>query len=266
MKSLPMMQSSSNLTPSRARLSISMSMMSFGRRNSGIPYFSTPPATCRASYTVTSTPALTRSPAQARLAGPEPTTAARFPVFTNCGGLSHPRPAAKSATKRSRRPMATGSSLLPMMQVASHCTSCGQTRPQTAGSALESFRIRYDSGISLRARAPMNPGMSISTGQPGTHLGFLHCRQRSASRNAISRVYPRATSSKLPARTLGSCSGIAVRVGAIVLMFLGTLAAAASAGTGAGGGPSIAGRLRDAGTAGLAPPAPSVSSFRRSSS
>ncbi len=32
--------------------------------------------------------------------------------------------------------MATGSPFLPSTQLRSHCSSCGQTRPQTAGSAL----------------------------------------------------------------------------------------------------------------------------------
>ena len=58
------------------------------------------------------------------------------------GGSSHPRPMAASATKRSSRPMATGLNFAPTTQVASHCDSCGQTRPQTAGSAFDDFRIR----------------------------------------------------------------------------------------------------------------------------
>ena len=57
------------------------------------------------------------------------------------GASSQPRPMAQSATKRSSRPMATGLNLAPTTQVASHCDSCGQTRPQTAGRALDDFRI-----------------------------------------------------------------------------------------------------------------------------
>ena len=39
----------------------------------------------------------------------------------------------QSATKRSRRPMPTGSPLMPRTHLLSHWVSCGQTRPQTAG-------------------------------------------------------------------------------------------------------------------------------------
>ena len=45
---------------------------------------------------------------------------------------------ALSPTKRSRRPIATGSTFLPMMHWASHCDSCGQTRPQIEGKMLAS--------------------------------------------------------------------------------------------------------------------------------
>ena len=42
----------------------------------------------------------------------------------------------QSATKRSRRPMATGSPFTPRTHLDSHCVSCGQTRPESAGSAF----------------------------------------------------------------------------------------------------------------------------------
>ena len=111
-----------------------------------MPYFSTPPATCSASKMVTATPLRASSPAQARPDGPEPMMAARFVApsaagASKAGGVSQPRPMAQSATNRSRRPMATGLNLAPTTQVASHCDSCGQTRPHTAGSALVVFRI-----------------------------------------------------------------------------------------------------------------------------
>ena len=41
-------------TPSSLRVSTSFCTMDLGRRNSGMPYTSTPPARCRASKTVTS--------------------------------------------------------------------------------------------------------------------------------------------------------------------------------------------------------------------
>ena len=43
----------------------------------------------------------------------------------------------QSATKRSRRPMPTGSFLMPRVHLPSHWLSCGQTRPQTAGREEE---------------------------------------------------------------------------------------------------------------------------------
>ncbi len=103
------------------------------------------------------------------------------PVFGVSGTASHPRATAKSATNRSRRPIATGWSFLPTMQVASHWLSCGHTRPQTAGRALLSLRTRYAVFRSRRAVAAMKAGMSIPTGHPGTHRGFLQPRQRSDS-------------------------------------------------------------------------------------
>ena len=43
----------------------------------------------------------------------------------------------QSATKRSRRPMPTGSFLMPRVHLPSHWLSWGQTRPQTAGREEE---------------------------------------------------------------------------------------------------------------------------------
>ena len=51
---LPTRQSFSNFTPMRSKFRISTSTILFGRRNSGMPYFSTPPISWRASNTVTS--------------------------------------------------------------------------------------------------------------------------------------------------------------------------------------------------------------------
>jgi len=44
------------------------------------------------------------------------------------------------------------------------------------------------------AISPTKPGMSMLTGQPITHSGFLHCRQRLASTSATSGEYPLGTS------------------------------------------------------------------------
>jgi len=55
-KVLPITLLVSNLTPSVRRCSTSRLMISRGRRKDGMPYWSTPPTTCSASYTVTSQP------------------------------------------------------------------------------------------------------------------------------------------------------------------------------------------------------------------
>src|SRR5579859_3857500 len=57
----------------------------------------------------------------------------------------------------------------------------------------------------------MKRGMLTITGQPATHFGSLHCKQRSASNKAIFSGRPRLTSSKLALRISGSCSAIFCR-------------------------------------------------------
>src|ERR1035441_5189645 len=83
------------------------------------------------------------------------------------------------------------------MHSISHCVSCGQTRPVTAGRALSlsrqcaaSDRLPWDSSSIKR-------GMLTLTGQPVMHLGSLHRRQRSASSSATFSGKPRLTSLKL---------------------------------------------------------------------
>ena len=68
-------------------------------------------------------------------AKPEPTTATRCPLEAGFSGASLACWLCQSATKRSRRPMPTGSPFLPRTQYISHWVSWGQTRPQTAGRA-----------------------------------------------------------------------------------------------------------------------------------
>ena len=83
---LPTIQSLINVTPIWDRLSISTSTILLGRRNSGIPYFNTPPISCNASNTVTSYPYFAISPAKERPAGPEPITATLTPFFSAISG------------------------------------------------------------------------------------------------------------------------------------------------------------------------------------
>ena len=75
----PTMQSVWNFTPIAFRFSISTSTMWLGRRNSGMPYFNTPPISCKASKTCTSKPSFAMSPAKLSPDGPEPTTATLIP-------------------------------------------------------------------------------------------------------------------------------------------------------------------------------------------
>src|SRR5665647_716546 len=107
--------------------------------------------------------------------------------------------------------MATGSCFTPRTQSISHCSSCGQTRPQTAGKLVVSLSLAMAPAGSPAWMSWTKAGMSMPTGQPSTHLGFLHSRQRLASSMAISMSYPRVTSSKLAARCFAGWQGISVR-------------------------------------------------------
>ena len=152
---------------------------------------------------------LIRSPAQLSPAGPLPTMATFLP-FLSIRGISDviPFDISKSATNRSRRPIDTGSNLLASTHLTSHWVSWGQTRPQIAGRTLSSFIFRAAPRKSSSTTNSRKSIILISTGQPSIQVGFLHCRQRWASKIACSLVKPRLTSSKLCARISGSCSGI----------------------------------------------------------
>ncbi len=65
--------------------------------------------------------------------------------------------------------MATGSSVSPTVHTPSHCVSCGQTRPQIAGSSVVSLRTSYAPRKSFAPIRSMNPGMSMPTGHPRMH-------------------------------------------------------------------------------------------------
>jgi hypothetical protein len=75
-----------------------------------------------------------------------------------------------------------------MMHLAWHWDSCGQTRPQTAGSAFFDFMIAMPSAYFFSFTHFMNVGIGTSTGQPVTHCGFGHDRHRLASSNASSSL------------------------------------------------------------------------------
>ena len=94
----------------------------------------------------------------------------------------------------------------------SHCFSCGQTRPHTAGRALVSFRVFAASRNSPRSMFLMNLGILIPTGQPFMQVGLGQSRQRLASVTACSAVNPWFTSSlRLCERYSASSSFISTR-------------------------------------------------------
>ena len=84
--------------------------------------------------------------------------------------------------------MPTGSPFTPRTHFPSHCDSCGQTLPQTAGNDEDAEITRYAASKSPFFTSSMNSGMSIPTGHPLTQGRFLQCRQRSASFTATSAV------------------------------------------------------------------------------
>ena len=67
----------------------------------------------------------------------------------------------------------------------SHCVSCGQTRPQTAGSDELAEIILYASSNSPVFTLAINSGMDIFTGQPATHGLFLQFKHLVASATAV---------------------------------------------------------------------------------
>ena len=109
--------------------------------------------------------------------------------------------------------MATaGSFIFRWMHWLSHCFSCGQTRPQTAGSAEVLFNTRAALRNSPRSMFLMNDGMLMLTGHPCIHVGLAQSRQRRASVMACSALSPIFTSSvRVVARYTGSSSGMTTR-------------------------------------------------------
>ncbi len=190
-KVLPTTLLVSNWTPSSFRLSTSRAMISRGRRNEGMPYCRTPPTTCSASNTVASQPNLARSAATASPDGPEPTMAT-LPSWRSSRGGEFFFPCALSPMKRSSRPIATDSIgvflLRPTWHCASHCDSCGQTRPQTDGNRFDSLMTPSAPSRSRTSRCRMKRGMSMPTGQPSMQVGLVHMMQRSASASASAIV------------------------------------------------------------------------------
>ncbi len=136
----------------------------------------------------TSCPSLARSAATVNPAGPAPTTATFLPVDCGFSVTLTPLSLSQSATHLSNLPTLMGSPIFPKMHFCWHCSSCGQTRPQIAGRAFFSLIFFAASSYFPSLRSLMNSGIGTPTGQPDTHCGFGHCRQRLASSQACSSV------------------------------------------------------------------------------
>ena len=107
--------------------------------------------------------------------------------------------------------MATGSFFIPRIQVFSHWSSCGQTLPQIPGIVFFSLIFSRASLNLFSFISSINPLISISTGQPSVHLGFLHIRHLSLSSNAWASEKPSSTSLKFFILDAGLCSAILFR-------------------------------------------------------
>ncbi len=138
---------------------------------------------------VTSCPLRMRSPARVKPAGPDPTTATFLPVEGAFSGMkTSPLSLSQSAANLSSLPTATGWSFFPTIHTCSHWSSWGQTRPHIAGRLFRSFSFRAEPIKSPSLISLIKAGISISTGHPSMHLGFLHWRQRLDSSWANSGV------------------------------------------------------------------------------
>src|SRR6202034_27160 len=104
--------------------------------------------------------------AQARPAGPEPTTAIFLPVFwAAISGLSQPLSQALSTMAHSMVLMVTGLSSMLSVQDASH--GAGQMRPVNSGKLLVECRLREASAQLPLSTRSLKFGIWLLTWQPG---------------------------------------------------------------------------------------------------
>ena len=80
--SLPISVDVIKVIPSSINILTRLSIIDFSNLKSGIPYLNKPPIFSSRSYTTTLCPAKFNCCAAAKPAGPEPTTAIFFPVFS----------------------------------------------------------------------------------------------------------------------------------------------------------------------------------------
>ena len=135
-RSTPISVRVTNLTPSASiRSTRRCTTFFFSSFMLGIPYISRPPMRSARSYTVTQWPARLSWAAQAKPAGPEPTTATFLPVRLSGGsGTIQPTSKPLSTMAHSTLLIVTGGALIPTTQAPSQ--GAGQTRPVNSGKLL----------------------------------------------------------------------------------------------------------------------------------
>ena len=117
------------------------------------------------SKTVTQWPALLSWAAQARPAGPEPTTATRLPVRVSGGsGTTQPSSKPLSMMAHSMFLIVTGGALMPSTHAPSH--GAGQTRPVNSGKLLVLCSRSSASRHRPRYTRSFHSGIRLLTGQP----------------------------------------------------------------------------------------------------
>ncbi len=98
-------------------------------------------------------------------AGPEPTTATRFPVFAAASaGVTMPASQARSTIVFSIVLIVTGSSLMLRTHASSH--GAGQTRPVNSGKLFVEWRRMVASRHRPRYTRSFQSGMMFPSGQP----------------------------------------------------------------------------------------------------
>ena len=131
-------------------------------------------------------PTRARRSAQARPAGPAPTTATRLPVgVTRDRSGRQPSASAASTMYFSTAPIVTAPKPSLSVHAPSHRRSCGQTRPQTSGSGLVSWHsVRGFVDAAFARELEPVAGCSCAAGSPRRNTD---CRNRGSVRTAAWR-------------------------------------------------------------------------------
>ena len=131
----------------------------------GMPYMSRPPARSLFSTMRTRRPRRASSHAQARPAGPEPTTVTSGASSgAGVSGFGPPCSHCQSLMARSSSRMVVGSSCRPRLQAASH--NAGHTLPVNSGSGFVSAMRSAAWSQRPRHSRSFHSGMRLCSGQP----------------------------------------------------------------------------------------------------